>query len=303
MRPLQRPDRPADAGYSAYTAALVNAGGYFCSFCEKALVFSSMLFHKQRGGLLPNDPLSTDDWPHLLVCCDECAECAGVPDVRVRYLWPDELTPPAMVFRYTRVEGVPWRVVEDEKVLEQGTAPMVVVSVAEGLDGTTASAAAATLALFKLNGRHTQAGTGGVSITLSRAARLRTDELRPGLRLRAYDAAVASAAAFVAAGAKALAHRRFQGWARGQMAMVSAAVDAVGFPSTWEAAFVETLAAADPRLPFLLLAAVGRVTEPEPLSRKRSYTEMVGSLTEAGDERQAKRIDTEGALMRMLRVK
>jgi hypothetical protein len=304
MRPIRKPNLPALPSFSfqEITQALGNSVdvGRFCSFCEKALIYQSSLFHKQRGVLGPYAKFSGDDWAQLLLICEDCAQAVDRFNARSIYYWPDDLPQEARFpYLYVYTQKVPVRVLnraEGGPPVTEFTQDRVLVQIATDVTEPTRTAAINTYRLFRLNGKFFNENFEHPAFVLPHREFWRPSDYRVEQRWDVYQRGV-EAARSLAHGIKAFGVRG--GYTERLLAMIDDSIKAFGFQSTWLSAIGSTLDQIDVTLVPKLLAVW---TSEPPTERKRRLAVMSDGLAGAEEKARLKYQKTQDFLVRLLKV-
>jgi hypothetical protein len=303
MRAITKPDPPqlATPSYAEYARALGNAPGVgrFCSFCEKALTYQLLLFHKQRGALGTSAQLGNDDWGDLLLACGDC--CAASADSfnpQTAYFWPDTADAQHLPYLYNLADNATITVKNPDGVdMPQTTASVVLVSVSADVPAPIQAAAQNTYQLFRLNGRYFNDNAQQPGYDLPYAEYAHPTDARLDLRWDAYVRASAAAGAL----ARGIPTIPFEpAYVQNMLVMIGQAVDGFGFLSTWQSAIASGLDAIDTALlPQLLALMAGQLPPMQPppdTDRKRKSRELEEGIQQADQAVSSKRSKLEMSL-------
>jgi len=301
MRPIIKPDPPQldTLSFAEFARVLGNAVGRFCSFCEKALTYRLLLFHKQRGLLTTDSQISTTDWPDLLLICGDCAASVTTFTPHAVYFWPDTSAAQQAPYVYNRVDNIAVTALDpDGTVIAQGATSLVLVQISTDISQELQVAARNTYALFRLNGRFFNESVQQPAYTLPYAEYVHPSDARLDQRWDVYLRAVEAAQGL----ARAIPTIPLgPAYVQTMLAMINLSVQGFGFHSTWLATISATLNAMDSSLlPKLLGLMTGQPAPQPPLDRKRVYIQMEDGVQQAPAEVDRKRARLEQTLARLI---
>jgi hypothetical protein len=306
MRAIEKPSAPQlqSTAYGEWATALGNAVGRFCSFCEKALTYQLLLFHKQQGVVLQNTRLNAADWSNLLLICGDCASMVTNYNPQTSYFWPDTNdaleSPPYIYGRFDNI-GVTVLNPEGEGVHSQSATSLILVQVSNDVSSQIQTNARNTYTLFRLNGRYFNENFQQPAHTLPYEEYVHPSDYRLDMR---WDA---STRAVEAGNALARAIPTFQlgskAYTQNTLALVSTAINSFGFLSTWQAMIVATLNAINPDLLPQLIGLMTVEKDPtRPLDRKRTFVQTERGLTQASEVSAEERSRFEKRLRALINV-
>jgi hypothetical protein len=300
IKPSPPPPQISSGSFNDYATALGNSVGRFCSFCEKALNYQLLLFHKEQGVLAPTVQLTADDWASLLLVCGDCASNAGEFNPETGYFWPDTDDAQQCPYLYNLADNVAVEVINpDSSTYLTTTASVILVSVSSDVSEQIQSNAQNTYNLFQLNGKFFNGNFEQPGYTLPLAEYAHATDARLNMRMDAYLRAEEAGGALVR-GIPTI--RISHAYVGNLLAMINLAVNGFGFLSTWQAGVIATLNAADPALLPQLIGLMSGQMPTQPLDRKRTATVFDESVQQADEVAATKRAKLETALGQIIAV-
>jgi len=282
MRPLKKPDIPdLQPTYSAYAIALTNALGEYCAFCEKALNFTTYLFHKITGKLPFNATLGRNDWIQLLPMCGECGDrVANISPGSKLYIWPDSPQAQQLPFQYVKRDNVSYKVLDPAgNVAREEQRSYVFVEPAVNPDTNMMEGARNMIDLFKLNTKHYNNDPSQPMVTVPYDDFVKVTDVRLDRRILAYNKSVRMTENLKEAFPTLQINRSF---VDNIFVLAKMMIEGIGFISTWEAAFKRNM---DPDM-------LRQIVAPEAtqiLTREEEYVEIVDELLIEEMRRSSKR--------------
>lgn len=303
MRIIVKPPAPPlqDTSYGEMARALGITVGRYCSFCEKALTYQLLLFHKQHGIVDVNAQLGLNDWPDLLLACGDCLDSvtAFAPGQQ-SYFWPDSAAATEVPFLYVPVDNIPvTALAPDGGVSGTTTMSAVLVMISTDVSTQLQQDAARTASLFRLNGRFFNNNVQAPGFTWPYSEFVHPTDYRIQQRGDVYTRATEAARAL----ARALPIREMsEAFPRNEVAMIQGAIKGFGFFSTWQAAIATTLNSIDVKLlPALVSLLSGKPPDSSP-RRKRNFSDMEDGITKAPKVVETKRRKLQEVLVNLIKT-